>query len=81
MSVARSEEKRLRYTGFLTDVNSKAYNSVIEMEPYVGHPHWKGRVYKPRTQEDGKLTQNFYKYWLAILSNNANIQDLEAMTR
>ena len=38
-SVARSKEKRLRYTGFLTDVDSKAYNSVVEMEPYVGHPH------------------------------------------
>ena len=34
----RSEQKGLRYTGFLTDSNSKAYNFVVEMRPYGDTP-------------------------------------------
>ena len=35
---SRSEQKGLHYTGFLTDGDSKAYNSVVEMRPYGDTP-------------------------------------------
>ena len=35
---SRSEQKGLHYTGFLTDGDSKAYNSVVEMRPYGDSP-------------------------------------------
>ena len=34
---SKSEEKRLRHTGFLTDSDSKAYNSITELQQYRDH--------------------------------------------
>ena len=35
---SRSEQKGLRYTGFLTEGDSEAYNSVVGMRPYGDTP-------------------------------------------
>ena len=34
---SRSDEKGMCYTGFLTDSDSKAYNSITELQQYGDH--------------------------------------------
>ena len=67
---SRSEEKRLHYTGFLIDVDSKAYHSVVEMQPYGDTPIEKeeciNHTHKWMASLPNFFTNTDWQYWVTM---------------